>query len=172
MWPRGLDEATVLIPSGRVGGKGGREGSKVGGRKREERNVRKRGGSGERDGGRENGKGERSGDGEGGKREGRKSEGKGGKTGRREVRETRETEKGRNREREGRGRRDYRQTVKTQETEDHSTCSKADGYYGPPVLVKFHEGLIIAQVMHHNVATLQPDSYHIYCGGLGEHQYG
>lgn len=57
MWPRGLDEATVLIPSGRVGGKGGREGSKVGGRKREERNVRKRGGSGERDGGRENGKG-------------------------------------------------------------------------------------------------------------------
>ena len=36
MWPRGLDEATVLIPSGRVGGKGGREGSKVGGRKRDQ----------------------------------------------------------------------------------------------------------------------------------------
>lgn len=70
MWPRGLDEATVLIPSGRVGGKRGREGSEVGG---EERNVRKCGRkwgrSGERDGGREEErKRERSNEGEEGRR--------------------------------------------------------------------------------------------------------
>lgn len=69
MCPRGLDEATVLIPSRRVGGKRGREGSEVGARKWEERNVRKCvrkwGGSGERDGGgEEERKRERSNEGE------------------------------------------------------------------------------------------------------------
>ena len=92
----------------------------------------------------------------------------------------REREKGRNGERGGGGREKKGEKGRKREgfqtdcykTRDRSTCSKADGYYGPPVLVKLHEGLIIAQVMQHNVAALQPDPYHVYCGGLGEDQYG
>ena len=131
--------------------------------------CKKREGRGERDGGRENGKGEISGDGEGGKRE----KGKGGKEeGGREggERERKRVEMEKEKEEEGRKREGFQTDY--YKTRDRCTCSKADGYYGPPVLVKLHEGLIIAQVMQHNVAALQPDPYHIYCRGLGEDQYG
>ena len=100
---------------------------------------------------------------------GKKKEGRGGgEGGEREKRvKVGEGEEG-GREKE----RDSRLTVTIQETEDCSTCSEAEGYYRAPVLVKLHERFIIAQVMHHNVATLQPDPYHIYCRGLGEDQHG
>ncbi len=49
------------------------------------------------------------------------------------------------------------------------TSSEAKRCDRPPLLMEFHRGLVILEIMHYDVPILQPNPHNIHSGGLGQY---